>query len=162
MTGSISTHSMKHPLRPRRAAAVHSGSSGFTLIELLVVIAIIAILAGMLLPSLAKAKVKAQGIQCMNNTRQVMLAYLMYATDYNDRVINAADWTGGSWLTWGLDTDNTNLVKILDDKQAPLAKYFGKTKNVYKCPSDRYVSAVQRGKGWTERVRSISMNAFSG
>jgi prepilin-type N-terminal cleavage/methylation domain-containing protein/prepilin-type processing-associated H-X9-DG protein len=135
---------------------------GFTLIELLVVIAIIAILASMLLPALAKAKTKAQGVFCMNNTKQVMLAYLMYADDNRDRVINAADWVGGSWLTWGTDPDNTNLVKLLDDTAAPLAKYFSKSRNLYKCPADRFVSPPQRAKKWTERVRSISMNAFSG
>ena len=116
----------------------------------------------MLLPALGKAKAKAQGIQCMSNTKQVMLAYLLYADDNNDRVINAADWVGGSWLTWGTDSDNTNLVKLLDDKAAPLAKYFGQAKNLYKCPADKLVSPAQRAKKWTERVRSISMNAFSG
>lgn len=136
--------------------------TGFTLIELLVVIAIIAILASMLLPALSKAKTKAQGIQCMSNTKQVMLAYLMYADDNNGRVINAADWTGGSWLDWTAATDNTNLIKLLDEKQAPLARYFANARNVYKCPADHFASAPQRSRGWSDRVRSISMNAFSG
>src|SRR3954454_3475388 len=85
-------------------------SSGFTLIELLVVIAIIAILAAMLLPALTKGKQKAQGIQCLNDHRQLGYAWRMYAEDSNERLIYASTAHNAARPMTTDDTDPDNYA----------------------------------------------------
>jgi prepilin-type N-terminal cleavage/methylation domain-containing protein/prepilin-type processing-associated H-X9-DG protein len=151
-----------------------NSGKGFTLVELLVVMAITATLAALLLPALAGARSKARAVTCLNNERQLGLAFQIYTDDFNDRMPynlgvdeirqSLAQNQSLNWcstiLDWEVDnTDNTNTTLVT---QGGVGPYTGRTAKIYKCPNDNYVSDIQAAAGWTARVRSFSMNAMIG
>ena len=135
----------------------------FTLIELLVVIAIIAILAGMLLPALSKAKRKAQAISCMSNSKQLVTGFIMWAMDNGDLCLYS--WGGATdpngtpaWCRGGM----ASLPDAIDEtiiQQSPTYQYVPSMK-VFRCPSDQS-AFLYRGEQHP-RIRSYSMNGYLG
>jgi prepilin-type N-terminal cleavage/methylation domain-containing protein/prepilin-type processing-associated H-X9-DG protein len=147
--------------------------SGFNLIELLVVIAIIAILAALLLPALGRAKLKAQGVQCMNNHRQLSIAWRMYTEDNADKLLYASATVSSlttwdptwpyTWCTGKMDFNGANPSNWdpnVDIYKSPMWPYCGKSLGIWRCPADR--AFVMFGGQRKLRLRTMAMNAYLG
>src|SRR6266702_403849 len=145
--------------RPRNRCPI---CCAFTLLELILVIAIIAVLAALLLPVLGKSKTKAEGMTCASNLRQLSLAWVLYADDNGELLVNnhGVPETLARRQTWANNVEdwldgraNTNTIYLTDSKLGP---YANRSAKIYKCPTDR--EPAPNG----ERIRSMSMNAMVG
>lgn len=172
MTFAMRTRPYQQPTKASRLGA-------FTLLELVVLVLLIGILSSILLSALANARTRAHAIFCLNNTRQLIGAWHMYAGDNNGRlvynftqssILHTASASASAsttpapinWVnnveTWDLSSDNTNAGTLT---QGSLGGYSGSAQ-IYRCPADNALSQQQKMAGWDHRVRSYSMNGMVG
>jgi hypothetical protein len=144
----------------------------FTRVDLAAVIVMLGVLAAMLVPVLGSGASKADALLCQGNMKRLILGWHLYASDNQERLVmllqggdaqfgaaaanrRNAPWALG-WLDWSSSADNTNILLLTSDRYSKLAKYLDNSPKVFKCPSDKYLSAPQRARRWTERTRSVA------
>jgi len=141
----------------------YSKNTGFTLVELLALIAVISILAGLLLPALAKAKARAQRIACVSNLKQFGVAFQLYAGDQNDAVLPNRDGQkvplGETWVEGWLGVPGPDCTNTLFLQRSLMGQYLGDAK-VWRCPSS--ARTVPVASVTQPRVRTVSLNGFVG
>jgi len=142
----------------------------FTMVELLVLLATVAILGCVFVSAAPNSIIEVQNILCLNGKKQLGAAWHMYADDNTGKLVHnahgalAAGGSGGAvswatgWLDWTTATDNTNVALLVNQKYGMLAPYVRGATNIFKCPADKYLSAIQKSRGWLQRVRSVSAN----
>jgi prepilin-type processing-associated H-X9-DG protein len=150
------------PRGASRAAGSVSAVGAFTLVDVLVVLALVVVLAALLVFMRENRPRRAPGVHCLTNTKQLVLGWIMYASDFQDKLVPnqpyaglpvfpTNNWVGGI-MDWSSGPDNTNTGLLLRYALSPYIKNAG----AYRCPADTSASAVG------ERVRSYSMNGFVG
>jgi prepilin-type N-terminal cleavage/methylation domain-containing protein len=155
----------------RRPAGRVFFQHAFTLIELLVVIAIIAILAALLLPSLAAAKAQAQRVHCISNQRQLIVAWVIYAGDNSEKLVsNGGDSSASSaqphlWVHGGNHGSSDTLTnrQYLIGAQYALFAPLLPNERIYKCPADNSTWPVWSARTvYVNELRSYAMNSYMG
>jgi prepilin-type processing-associated H-X9-DG protein len=142
----------------------------FSLLELMVVLGVITVMALLLPTAMARPRTNNQACQCLNNQKNLISAWQMYAEDNNGKVVtnfvsstsstNSLPYPGMTnlGLDWSTNSNNTNVMFLVDDKYSKLAKYLNRSVSVYQCPLDTYLSPAQKAAGWSRRVRSVSIS----
>jgi len=135
-------------------------------------LALLAIVGATLVAAAPKSRLDVQKILCLNGKRQLCAAWRLYADDNADGLVTNlhggidqggagsganASWAEG-WLDWTTSSDNTNVAFLINQRYAKLAAHINGATNLFKCPADKYLSAVQTLRGWSQRVRSVSAN----